>query len=486
MNRRLAAALCAAITAAALVACGGGTDGTGVGPTPSSAVTSSGAMVRGSVILNGTRFDDSRATVTDDRGRGAAQLATGMVIKLRGSSSGDGTSGNADRIDVENEVRGTIQSLDAAASPQRFTVLGLTVLVDAQTQFANVAGFSALTVGARVEVHGLRDTAGQLRATRVEAVGAQDGLDELRGVVANLDTAADRFTLNGNVTVNYAAASFSPAGASEASLAAGVLVEVHGSFSGGTFTATRVEIEDLEDGPFRGAPGEKQEVEGFVSGFTAHPGSFQVNGRSVQTTSGTRFEGGAAADLANNIKVEAEGLVDSLGVLVASKIEFKQARVILHGRATAVNPAARTLVVLDQTVRADDLTRIDARSPGGNSTQLADIVANVDCVEVRGFIVAGSFVAEEIREPSGCSRDLVQARVAIEDEVGARLTFFTNLIAALPPNAQFRDTADAAITRAAFFAAVTAAGPGNAGTLVKVRGVYAGGVLTAEEAELED
>lgn len=485
MNQRLLERLCVVATIVVLGACGGGTDGTGAGPAPSSAVTSSGAMVRGSVILNGTRFDDGSAVITDDRGRGAAQLATGMVVKLRGRSD-DGVSGSAERVDVENEVRGTIQSVDAAASPQRFTVLGLPVLVDGQTVFANVAGFAALTIGTRVEVHGLRDGLGQLRATRVEAVGAQDGLDELRGVVANLDSAADRFTLNGNVTVNYAAASFAPAGATEASLAAGVLVEVHGSFSGGTFTATRVEIEDLEDNVFRGAPGEKQEVEGFVGGFSAHPGSFQVNGRTVRTTASTRFEGGSAADLANNVKVEAEGRIDAQGVLVADKIEFRQARVILHGRATAVTPTARSLVVLGQTVQADDLTRIDARTPGGNSTQLADIVANIDCVEVRGFVAGGLLIAEEIREPSGCGRDLVQARVATEDEANGRLGFFATLVAVLPANTEFRNAADAPITRAQFFSAVTAAGANDAGTLVKVRGAFAAGVLTAEEAELED
>ncbi len=485
MSRRHLATWGVAVLALSLTGCGGGTDGTGVGPSAGAAVTSSGAMTRGSVILNGTRFDDATAIITDDRGRGAARLETGMVVKLRGRSD-DGVNGVADRIDIENEVRGSIQSIDAAASPQRFIVTGLTVLVDDQTAYANVAGFAALAIGLRVEVHGLRDAGGVLRATRVEAVGAQDGLDELRGAIGNLDTVADQFTLNGNVPVHYGGASFSPAGASEASLTAGVIVEVRGSFAGGVFTASRVEIEDLEDEPFRGLVGEKQEVEGFVSGFTAHPGSLQVNGRTVQTTASTRFEGGTAADLANGVKIEAEGRIDAQGVLVATKIAFKQTRVILHGRATAVDAAARTLVVLGQSVRADDLTRIDARSSAGNSTQLADIVANVDCVEVRGTLVAGSLVAEEIREPSGCSRDLVQARVLVEDEANARLGFFGNLVALLPANAQFRNLADAPITRAEFFAAVNAAGAGRAGTLVKLRGAFAGGILTVEEAELED
>lgn len=485
MKQRFLELLRAAGVSILLSACGGGTDGTGAAPSPSLAVTSSGAMVRGSVILNGTRFEDGTATVTDDRGRPAAQLATGMVVRLRGRSD-DGLRGVADRIDLENEVRGTIQSIDALASPQRFTVLGLTILVDSRTTYANVAGFAALAVGARVEVHGLRDSTGLLRATRVEAVGAQEGLDEVRGTVGNLDTSLDRFTLNGGLVVAYFGATFAPAGTGEASLANGVRVEVRGSFAGGVFMATRVDIEDLEDDAFRGAVGEKQEVEGFVSGFGAHPGSFLVNGRTVRTTVGTRFEGGTGADLANDVEVEAEGQIDAQGVLVATKISFENTRILLEGRATAVDAAARTLVVLGQTVAANDLTRIDARSAGGNSTRLADIVANVDCVEVRGFLVGGSVVAEEIREPSACSRDLVQARVSVKDEPNARLGLLTDLVALLPSSAQFRNAADAPITRAEFFTAITATGPTNAGTLVKLRGAFAAGTLTVEQAELEN
>ena len=201
-------------------------------------------MAKGSIILNGIRYDDSATSVTDDRNRTAAQLANGMVVKLRGRSD-DNTTGQADRVDVENELRATIQSISTVGNSQSFVAAGLTVIVDSQTVYSNVAGFSALTVGQRVEVHGTRDTAGNVRATRVEAVGAADGVDELRGTVSNVVTATSQFTLNGNITVNYSGASFSPTGTSAASLVAGVLVEVHGSLAGSVFTATQVDLEDV-------------------------------------------------------------------------------------------------------------------------------------------------------------------------------------------------------------------------------------------------
>jgi hypothetical protein len=481
-------AACLVATAAALSGCGGGTDGTGASPpTPVAvATTSSGVMTKGSVMLNGVRFDDSTTSVTDDRGRNAAALANGMVVKLRGRSDDNG-NGVAERLDVENELRAAISAIDAAASPQSFVAAGVTVLVDSQTVYANVANFAALTVGARVEVHGLRDTAGRLRATRVEVVAAGQGADELRGAVSAVNTGADTFQLNGNVTVNYAGATFSPVGTSEATLASGVLVEVRGSLAGTVFTATQIDFEDLEDDNLRGRENEKQETEGFVSGFSAHPGSFQVNGRSVTTTASTRFVGGSAADLANDVKVEAEGTVNAQGVLIASKIEFKQVRLQLHGRVTALDTTARSLVVLGQTVRASSLTRIDTRGSGGNSTSLADLTVNVDCVEVRATLDGNTLVADEIKEPSSCSKELVQARVSAENETTFTLTFFgtsaTPLNASLANASQFRDRSGAAITRAQFFAAVTPAGATSVGTLVKVKGNTLG---TIEEAELQD
>lgn len=481
------ARLLAALTGIALAAgCGGGTDGTGGVPEPTAQLTSSGAMTRGSVILNGTRFDDSAAVVTDDRNRTAAQLATGMVVKLRGRSD-DGVSGRADRIDVENEMRAVIQSIDAGADPRRFVAGGLTVLVDEATVYANVADFAALAVGMRVEVHGLRDAAGRLRATRVEANVPTP--DELRGPITAIDTAANTFTINGSVTVNYTTSTvFNPAGqASEGDLTPGAVVEVRGSLAGSVFAATAIDIEALEDAPFAGNRGERQEVEGFVSGFASGASTFQVAGRTVQLTATTRFEGGTAADLANDVRVEVEGTVDAAGVLVAVKVEFKQVRLILHGLATSVNPTLRIVVALNQTVRVTDLTRIETRGGNGDPGNLANIQPSVDCVEVRGFTAGPLFIADEIKEPSSCGKDLVQAPVAAKNAASFELTFFGNLVAQLGgAGVQFRDANDAPISRDAFFAAVVAAQPGVPGTLVKVKGVFAGSVLVGEEAELED
>ena len=461
---------------------GGGTDGTGSPPPTAVAISVSGVMTKGSVILNGVRYDDSAAAVTDDRGRTASTLANGMVVRLRGRRF-DSANGIAERVDVENELRAPITSINPASSSQSFVAAGITVAVDSQTVFANVANFDTLTVGTHVEVHGLRDANGNLRASRVELVGMSQGADEVRGTASSINTSADTFVLNGNIIVNYAGATFSPAGASESSLGNGIVVEVRGRLAGGSFTAAQVDIEGLEDDSLRARTDEEEEVEGFVSGFTVHPGSFLVGGRNVTTTSDTRFEEGNAADLANNVKVEVEGTANAEGVLVARKIEFRSVRVQLNGRATAVDTGAGTIVVLGQTVRSTSLTRIETRRNSGSSTSLVDLTPNVDCVEVRATIDGSTIVADEIKEPSSCGKELVQAMVTAKNESTFTLTFFGSLSASLAGTSKFLDRNERVITRAQFFAAVVPASATSLGTLVKVEGNSLGAV---EEAELQD
>jgi len=470
-----------------LISCGGGTDGTG-GFTPLPPTTQSvviGVMTKGSVIVNGVRFDDSTATIRiDGRNGNAAELGNGMFVKVLGRINSDNVSGIADRIEVENEVRGIVQSVAATANPPSFTVAGLKVFVDSTTVFANLSGLGALVAGStRVEVHGLRDATGNVRASRVEA--SSTAVDELKGIVSNLT--AQTFTL-GTTQVSYIGATLSPSGAT---LANGIPVEVHGSFNAatGVFTATGVDREDLEDAAFQPSNGGKLEVEGFVSGFTAHPGTFQVSSRTVQTTTTTRFEGGTAVDLGNGIKVEAEGSVDASGTLVASTIQFKDGSggssssgssgvVELTGTASAVNTGTRTLTMFGKPVQINDLT--DLRTP------LPSIVVGVTRIEIRATLDAGGNVIAQRLESTSETRDIVQARVTAKNDTAFTLMLLDSINVAFGSTSQYRDANDASITRAQFFAAITPRSATSTGTLVKIRGTFGGNTLNAERAELEN
>jgi hypothetical protein len=319
----------ALFVSALLAACGGGSsrpaDGT-ESPGASAPMTprvASGVLVaEGSTLrVNGARYETDRSTIVRVDGARSAvgDLRTGMVVTVRGRSNG--VTGFADEVDADNEVRGDVTVIDAAANPRNFSIGMLTVIVNADTRYDDLPfGFDSLRVGMPVEVYGMRDAAGALVATLVESkAGEPDLPDEIKGVVAGLDAAASTFRI-GDVSVRFGDATFLPAGATAASLANGLRVEVEGGFNAdaSAFIAARVEIDDRTDG------GER-EIEGFVAQLAVAPGgasgSFAIDGRSVTFDGTTRFRDGTVATLANNVHVEVEGAV--LGdTLRASVIRF--------------------------------------------------------------------------------------------------------------------------------------------------------------------
>jgi hypothetical protein len=484
----------AASIALTVSACGGGGGGdtTASGGTGGTGIVSIGVMNKGSVILNGVRFEDTTANILiDDTPKTAAALQNGMVVKVLGSVNDDGINGTAQRVKALVEVRGQPTSVNSAASPQSLVVLGQTVIVDDQTVYSNLANFAAINTSTLIEVHGLRDTIGQVRATRIEANAAQMGdnlVDEIRGVViSGAGTNPTSFTL-GSQPVNAIGAVIAPAGASYQN---GSVVEVHCTVrpcvsGGGVFQASRVVVEDSEDSAFNPGSGQRFEAEGLISGFTAHPGNFSVAGTPVTTTGSTRFEGGVATDLANNVKVEAEGTWNG-SRLLASKIEFKRSVVRLQG-ATA-NAAGQSFDL--QIANSTYVVRIELDSLTDGSVPANGLA----CVQVRGQRKSPAsplvVTAGEIRTScSSSDRHFIQAPVELESpETTITLLGFSLNVSSPTDTPQWQDVNDQGISRTAFFNAVTpattnAAGISRPGTLVKV--IFNDGASTVRQVELED
>ena len=483
-----------------LSACGGG-GGSGLDGGTGGTGVSVGVMTKGSVIVNGVRFEDTTANITiDDTPKTAANLKNGMVVKVRGRFNDDGVSGTAESVEVENEVRGTVQTKDENAIPPRFTVVGQTVFVtDDVLDYANFPGGTpanakaavvALTSGTDVvEVHGQRDDVGNIIATRIEVISAPGAdIDELRGRIKEGTLTGGGFTLENtgapDIPVVFGIGfAITPAGAV---LNNGDLVEIHGSFSAGTFTAAVIDREDLEDDKFNPAENEEYEVEGFVAGCPAGNvcgNTFTVDGKSVQKASGVRYENGTADDLRNGAKVEAEGRRTG-STLLADKIKFKRTRVILTGDATAVTGTINntgnsgTVTVLGKTVQVTTVTKVQAS--GG--------ITNTDRVEVRGYVDnSGNIVAEEIKDNAGGGSDaILQARVTAKTASSVTLL---GIVADLNGASQLLDINDQPIVGGltAFLNAITVASGSAPGTLVKVKGSFNGvSTITASEAEIQD
>jgi hypothetical protein len=385
---------------------GGGTIGTGI--------TVWGIMTKGSIKVGDKTFDASGATLReDDNPATETDLQDGMKVKLKGELSADGVNGVAFVVEAIDEVQGRVTSLDVTANPPSFEVLQQTIFTDDLTLFSdfpapNPDDINDMADDQFVEVHGLRDANGDIRATRVELLADVGDADpeesELKGVVSGLS--GFTFFL-GLQEVDFLGAIIEPGGAT---INDGDFVEVEGDLDiNDVLVASKVEREDLEDQEFEPDEGDEAEFEGFVSDFTSHPGDFKVDGRSVRTSSSTEFENGSDQDLRNGIKVDAEGQMSG-GILIVEEIEFKRSRVRVNAEATAVGPTDVTLAVTtleEITVQINDLTEID---PGILP------LTTTTFYEIEGFQASnGNIIAEKI-ETGDSGRSILQAKVISKDD----------------------------------------------------------------------
>ena len=477
------------VITAMLAACGGGGGGgeSSVQPPAIQDPPATGGVGRtgifmgpisnfGSIIVNGVRYDTETAEfeVNDDSGS-QADLAVGMVVIVQGSIDDNGTTGTADKVIYDDAVKGPIESIDPAS--QQFIVLGQTVVVTADTSFDDsiVPGsLDGLTIGDIVEVSGQTDADGRVIATRIELKPSGTQF-ELHGTVANLDTGAMTFSL-GALVVDYSSAMMSDF---VGQIANGDFVEAKGTSFGtnGELIATSVEFENPLAG---GADGDEIEIEGFITRFNSAQ-DFDVAGFPVITNSSTTYEGGSAADLDLNVKVEVEGSLNASGVIVADEVDIRRAKAV---RATAlldsVDTANNSVVLLDITFRFDALTRLEDKSDANAEPLTIDDLAAGDYVEVRG---------EE--NPAGSGEILASIFERLDPDTETELQGFVEAVSQptftilgvtieTGGSTVFRDDIGTVLSSAEFFSQVTT------GSLVKAKGVESSvDVITAQEVSFE-
>ena len=455
-----------------LMACSGGADAPATGTaaantTPASggsAVKTSGVMTRGSVIVNGITFsvnDDTAISVDDSPDQAETELENGMVVRVIGTRNDDNETGVADTVKAENEVQGQVEEVDTVNLPNSMTVLGQNVLTDDLTVFANVGGLDTVNAGDFVEVHGLRDATGNIRATRVEVLGGAPAETELRGTVQNLF--GTRFFIQ-DLEIDFGAANIEPAGST---VGEGDQVEVKGLLFNGIMTATEIQIEDLVDTEFEPAEDDEMEIEGYVDGFVPQSVTFRINSVSTVLNDATTFVNGARDDLMDNVFVEAEGTFSG-GNLIAEAIRFKRGRVELTSRITTVNDNGFTM--LGQNVITNTLTEAE------------DVLTVGQRYMVRGYEDSGgNIIAERVRL-SGGDDDRLKAPVQSFDMTAGEVTLLDIPIDLSNPLMVFQNRQDAFIDADQFFNDL------DNGDIIRVRGFHNSDSNTfiAQEASLEN
>jgi len=463
-------ALAAALTA---TACGGSNDS----DTTAASDTVTGVITGfGSVFVDGVEYETDNASFSLDGSAGSEDdLAVGMVVTLKGSVNADGKTGHASSISYDDDVEGRVLAnnylLDGTLD-----VMGQTVHITADTmlesKLAEVTGFEQIAVNNIVEVSGFSSGTGEIYATHVEVKKAKmetgDSI-EVKGVIANHDSAAMTFTL-GTLTVDYSNAILEDF----SSIENGLYVEVksHQDLRDGVMLASKIELENDGYKDERGDYDDEREFEGIIMSLNADESSIVVNGQTVYYNQRTEFEYGTMADLAEGLRIKVEARFNNEGELVAEEIKFrKRAAFELEGSLEAVDRDANTVTLMGQTFLIN------------NSTMLRDEQDDHDQTPIRYFNVADLSVGDwvEIRayrdQQSG---DCIATKLERDDhELGQRFEI-SGLIEDNSVADQF--------TVAGITVDYSAIGSFTAqvGQEIEVEGGYANGIFSATEIEIED
>ncbi|MEQ1686314.1 MAG: DUF5666 domain-containing protein [Burkholderiaceae bacterium] len=337
------------LVAAVLAGCGGG--GSDSSSSDTATAYSSGPITGfGSVIVNGVRFDDSSARITDDDDVAVSRddLRLGMTAEVQGAgvtTDSLGRHGRALAIRLGNEIVGPVSAVDATA--KTLTALGQVVDVTDNTLFGEriTGGLAGIAVGTVIEVNGaLNVTTGHYTATRID-VRPNAPYFRVRGVIASLDTTAKTFRI-GDALISYAGLASTDM---FASLANGLLVRVRLQTTqvDGAWVAARIAggVRKIENQ-------DEAEIHGLITSFTSAT-QFSVNGIAVDATNATFPDGQAGVVLGARVEVEGKA-VD--GVIVARKVELQDERELhirgfeLHGSITTIDTTAKTFVLRGVTV----------------------------------------------------------------------------------------------------------------------------------------
>ena len=368
---QLFASLCLALTL--LASCGGG--GSDSNAPAGSSYTAGPITGFGSIIVNGVRFDVSRARVVDDSGRERteADLKLGMMAQVQaGDITGVDTS-QATQVQIGSAIIGPVDAINT--STRLLIVLGQTIDVADTTVFGPSlpSGPFSISVGTILEIFGMLDTTtGHYQATRIEAMTDATSF-KLQGVVANLDTARRTFMMGGE-TISFASL---PAG-SVPPLSNGqqvtVLLQMQPNLNNQWVAAQFVTDGNPTPVP---AAQSKVKLRGFITSVDS-PGHFSINGLPVDASNATIRP--KSATLVPGAQVKVEGSISN-GTVIATKVTVKKGRghgpgndenededdqFELHGAVENLNTSSQTCLV-----RGVPVNFSTAVFSGGGRDQLA-------------------------------------------------------------------------------------------------------------------
>ena len=322
-----------------LTSCGG-VDSGGTG----SSVAYGPVSGLGSIIVDGVRFDERAASITDEDGRPVARdrLQLGVMTTVEGSatvSTATERLATAYRVRISSELVGPVDSINVSA--QTIEVLRQLVRITPATVFEDglQAGLADLQTGMMVEVFARLDSAtGTYAATRIELrSGAASYV--LRGKVDRVDTAAVTFRV-GQLEIDFS--NVSPADAANIVAGSTVRVRLETTPTGGAWRAMSVST-----GQRSIADGDEASVEGRISAYESSR-HFSVDGVRVDATAAAFPDGELAIVLGARVSVEGstrQGVVSASVVRFEGDEDSSNSQFEVHGTIDALDTVRRVLTV---------------------------------------------------------------------------------------------------------------------------------------------
>ncbi len=300
-----------------LTSCGSGEDTAGIDASGSPIASQGTIDGFGSVIVNGIRFDSSKALILVN-GQAATEddLRTGYQVTVTGILH-ENNAAIAEKIEFYPELAGEITYIDK--NKNQIVVSGRLVQINFRTLFGSSIesnNLDGLSIGDKVQISGHQNTTQLLTATRIDIdTELTANLVQLSGEISNLNESLHQFTLADTV-INYAGAS---------------LINIYGyqlnnrmrvSVKGIKGSNNEIQAQQIYDLNYEvGSDIPHLELEGRITQFTS-PTDFEVNGVRCTTNSQTEYEFAAASNLTVDASIEISGTKDSNGVLVADQIQF--------------------------------------------------------------------------------------------------------------------------------------------------------------------
>ena len=432
VSKRRMAVAAAVVTGvlAALVACGGGSVGTNGTGSPVVVGLNVGTVSGlGSVIVDGTRHDDSAARTEisrqgSDTEVGDARIGHRVSLEFAADSTG---AQALQRIELLPSVVGRVSE----RTGDTLGVLGQTVTVNGDPLLGPVTVFEApltgladVRLGDALEVHALSQRTGsgtsdvRLVATRIERRSALAGV-RVSGTVAELTAAAatggTRSFRLGALTVQWpSTAVLVPSGAE---LLDGRPVTVYAAETGFDAATLTLNASRVQAMPAAGTATSELRRAGLVGGWTGT--ALVLDGVNLLVDADTVVLP-AGASVGSGAYVQATAVLNTAGQWRATRIERLSAATVgaeLRGTLDDWAASAGTFSLRDTKVTVTAATRLDLGDC--RATALADGLY----VEVKGVSMAQGLTATSIacaQEPAGTTSRLKRRGVVLTADGTAR------------------------------------------------------------------